>query len=140
MSASEDVTIVIPTYAREQVLTKTLNHLLALDPAAHSIILVDQTPKHVPDVHKKLVDWHTNRQIIWIKRSRPSQPAAMNEGLLTARTKYVLFHDDDIIPSSNLIAVYLSAMQEMQHVAPDCWCVVGQVLTHRHSSFDYRNW
>lgn len=47
----------------------------------------------------------------------------MNHGLLEARSKYVLFLDDDIEPSASLLSAHLLGFE-----TADIWAVQGQVL------------
>lgn len=117
------VSVVIPTYRREQVLLETLAYLLALDLAAAEILVVDQTEQHDPDTEKQLRLMHDQAQIRWFRLDAPSIPRAMNHGLLEAREKTVLFLDDDIRPEPELIAAHFSA-----HGAHAGALVAGRVI------------
>ena len=96
MSQAADVSIIIPTYRRDQVLIDTVGELLACDPPPAEILVLDQTPKHTPDAAAALRDWDAAGHIRWLRLSEPSIPRAMNRGLLEARHDLVLFLDDDI--------------------------------------------
>ena len=116
------LTIAIPTYERGAVLCETIEQLLALSPRADEIVIVDQTPAYPPDVTRRLQAWHDARAIRWIRLDAPSITGAMNRALREAKHAYVLFLDDDIIPSANLVGAHHGAYEE------GVWAVVGQVL------------
>lgn len=118
-----DLSIVIPTYGREQVLLDTLGALMRMNPGAAEIVVVDQTPLHQGDVQEQLERWNETGAIRWVHQSTPSIPAAMNRGLLEARNEVVLFLDDDIIPSKDLVARHLENYGD-----EDIWAIVGQIL------------
>ena len=117
------VSIVIPTYRREQVLIDSIHYLRALHPQADEIIIVDQSEQHEPSTSEALQAWHDAGAIRWVRLTQPSITGAMNTGLLEARSEIVLFLDDDIIPDANLIAAHVQAQAESR-----CNIVAGQVL------------
>lgn len=123
MIASCDVkmSVVIPTYKREQVLVDTVNYLLGLENARPEIILVDQTPKHESGTEHALAPLEDEGDIRWIRLAHPSITHAMNVGLEQARGNIVLFLDDDIIPGPNLLLSHARAHARFNIVA-------GQVL------------
>ena len=116
------LTIAIPTYERGAVLCDTIEQLLALEPRASAIVIVDQTPAHPPDVAARLEAWERANAIRIIRLDAPSITRAMNTALRDAKTSHVLFLDDDIIPSPQLLAAHASAYAE------GVWAVAGQVL------------
>ncbi len=117
------ISVAIPTYGREQVLVETIAAILALDPPPDELLVVDQTPEHESATTAALAAWSENQAIRWIRLERPSIAAAMNQTLLLATQQVVLFLDDDIIPSRQLIAAHRAA-----HATHDTWAVVGQIL------------
>ena len=120
--AGEGIEIVIPTLGRESVLVETLGLVRGLGP--RRVILVDQTPEHEPGTRDFLEAAEREGWIEWLRLCEPNIPAAMNAGLLAAKSRRVLFLDDDIIPSADLLSAHLEA-----HAGnPDAWAVVGQVL------------
>jgi glycosyltransferase involved in cell wall biosynthesis len=102
--------ILIPTYGRHDVLINTLSALLSLPaPLADEIIVLDQTPCHPKKCEDQLNWWQQTKQIKWLRIPHPSITAAMNLGLVRAKSDYVLFLDDDIIPDDQLLAAHRSA-------------------------------
>lgn len=122
MLNTTSIAIVIPTYRREAILIDSLQQLFSLAQAADEIIVVDQTQQHEPQTQQKLELFHNRGNIRWLRRAKPSIPAAMNAGLLAATQDIVLFLDDDIRLDSELIAAHRHAQAEYPGL------VAGQVL------------
>jgi len=122
--AGASVSIVSPTYGRDDVLTDTIESLLRLPTAANEILVVDQTPRHAPETDTQLQAWHDAERIRWIRLDRPSITRSMNHGLRKSCSSHVLFLDDDIRPRGDLVAAHLRAHEQ----SPDIWATVGQVI------------
>jgi GT2 family glycosyltransferase len=106
------VSVVIPTYQREQVLLDTVRNLLAIQPPAVEILVMDQTIRHGTTVDDQLSTWEIAGRIRWLLLTEPSIPRAMNQGLLAASHEIVLFLDDDIRPEPGLLCAHLAAHRE----------------------------
>lgn len=117
------LSVVIPTYGRDEVLVETVRRVLEQDPAPDELLVVDQTPRHSAAVEGELTRLAAAGEIVWIRRSTPSIPGAMNAGLLRARSDVVLFLDDDVVPAPGLLAAHLEAHRES-----GAGVVAGQVL------------
>ena len=117
----ERISVVIPTYRREQVLLDTLRFLLELNPA--EILVVDQTKEHHASTIGALQTWDREGRIRWIRLPQPSVTHAMNTGLECARGEIVVFLDDDIIPDERLLSAH-----SLAHAEGSCNIVAGQVL------------
>jgi glycosyltransferase involved in cell wall biosynthesis len=123
MSKTIPLSVVIPTYQREQVLLSTIDYLENFDQNPAEIIVVDQTIKHERETEQQLSRLDENGIIRWIRLQRPSIPHAMNTGLLQAKHEIVLFLDDDIIPDKNLIFAHFHA-----HCDKSADLVAGRVI------------
>lgn len=134
------VTVVIPTYNRNQILVHTLEHVLGFMPAAEAVIVVDQTVVHEPDTERRLQAWADAGRIRWLHMSPPSIPHAMNAGLRAASTEYVLFLDDDLIPRPDLVAAHVHAIRDVGAAGNACWAVVGQVIQPDQEEVDFATW
>ncbi|MBD2165786.1 glycosyltransferase family 2 protein [Calothrix membranacea FACHB-236] len=110
------ISILIPTYRREQVLIDTINYILALPVTAAEVVVIDQTPQHESVVAEQLHQWHKEQRINWLRLEQPSIPKAMNQGLLAARYDLVLYLDDDIIPDPQLVYTHWQTHQEYQDI------------------------
>ncbi|MEO1524564.1 MAG: glycosyltransferase [Planctomycetota bacterium] len=118
------ISIAIPTFGRDQVLTETVESLLALQTRADELLVIDQTPTHDDETHGKLESWHRHGEIRWIRLERPSITRSMNHALREAGSSHVLFLDDDIRPRAEIVAVH----QRHHREHPETWATVGQVI------------
>ena len=118
------VSVVIPTYLREQVLLETVQVVLNQVPAPREILIVDQSPGHETSVAHQLQAWHDESSIRWIRLAEPSIPKSMNHGLRLATQPIVLFLDDDLTAASDLVGWHWRTHQQF----PEAVAVVGQVL------------
>lgn len=118
------VTVVIPTYLREQVLLETVQVVLSQVPLPLEILIVDQSPGHETSVTQQLKAWHDEGCIRWIRLAEPSIPKSMNHGLKLASQPVVLFLDDDLTAASTLVDWHWRTHQQF----PEAVAVVGQVL------------
>ena len=125
------VSIVIATLGREQVLVDTLTLLLGLRHPAEEILVVDQSPDHEAGTMAALQGWHAEGRIRWIRRDKPSIPAAMNDGLRQATSEVVLFVDDDVCPRGELVRAHAVVHAEGFRAA-----INGQVLQPGETEFD----
>ena len=105
------LSIIIPTYGREQVLVDTLDSLLGYAKQDCEVILVDQTATHEPEVHTRLEYWSQQEAICWLRQTVPSIPMAMNRGASEAKGELLLFLDDDIVPDSHLHIAHILAQE-----------------------------
>jgi GT2 family glycosyltransferase len=107
--ASIGLTIAIPTYCREWVLVETVHHLLSLTAPTIEILVLDQSPSHIPRVQNELSKLCNLSKIRLVKLNEPSVPKTMNSGLIEASHDLVLFVDDDIVPEPDLIRAHINA-------------------------------
>jgi GT2 family glycosyltransferase len=121
---SVGVSVVIPTYCREQVLLDTIRVVLNQNPLPKEILVVDQSPGHETPVEQQLQAWHEEGRICWFRLAEPSIPKSMNHGLRMATQPLVLFLDDDLTAASTLVEWHWKVHQQFS----DAVAVVGQVL------------
>ncbi len=117
------LTVAIPTFGRDNVLTDTIAALLEQVPGAAEILIVDQTPQHDAPTQALLEHWHNERRIRWIRLGLPSQPGALNHALRLATQPMVLMLDDDIRIAPGFLEAHCAAFSD-----ESIWMVVGQVL------------
>jgi GT2 family glycosyltransferase len=121
------ISVVIPTYQREQVLIDTTGYLLKQLLGVGELIIVDQTPEHDPAVHAQLDTWERSGTIRWIRLDRPSITRAMNQGWIAAKGSIIAFVDDDIVPDESFVSQHIAA-----HVQHPGAIVAGRVLQPWH--------
>lgn len=119
---ASDVSVVIPTYRRGDILLHALDLLGRLDPPPGEILAVDQTERHSPEVADALRRLESSGRFRIIRVAPPSIPRAMNAGLREAKGAVVLYVDDDVEPASDLVAAHAACY------AGGCAAVCGQVL------------
>jgi len=101
------VSVVVPTYRRELLLCNTLQSLLAQTYPRLEIIIVDQTENHDASTQRFL---EQNRDRLRIVHSAPpAVTRARSAGALAALGSIVLFVDDDVLCSQELVFAHVRA-------------------------------
>jgi GT2 family glycosyltransferase len=118
------ISVILPTFRREKLLLDTVRALLRLVEPGDEVLVIDQTPEHEVETDRGLRELARSGAIRWFRKQRPSQCEAMNAGSLLARGAFLLFLDDDIIPSSSLLSAHRRALIE----DPALPATTGQVL------------
>ncbi len=118
------ISIIIPTFRREQVLVDTLDLLAPLLHPGDEVLVVDQTPCHEPQTEEALCQLASAGIIRWYRLAKPSQPAAMNAGAWLARGAILLFLDDDVVPLPRLLEAHREALAPGSGTVATC----GQVI------------
>ena len=93
--------VIVPTYQREQVLCDTIAYLLELSYPHYELIVVDQTPLHEPQTEQFLLQ--VAQRIRYIQIDQVGMCHARNVGIEAAKGDIILFCDDDIIPTPDLL-------------------------------------
>lgn len=109
----DKLTVVIPTLNRGEILIDTIDYLLELS-SKLTIIAVDQTLAHAQEAQNTLEIYQAENKFQWIRLNQPSVVAAMNHGLLAAKTEFVLFLDDDIKPFDTLLSGHCIAVANIK--------------------------
>ena len=95
------ISVIIPTYNREEVLCQTLELALKQDYPSYEIIVVDQTRKHIPSTEKYLQQ--IKDKIRYFRLDTPNTPTARNLGVKEAQGEIVVFLDDDVTFDKDLL-------------------------------------
>jgi GT2 family glycosyltransferase len=116
------VSVIVPTYRREDRLRRMLADVLALRWPDLEIVVVDQTEEHEPATSELL---EALRSRIWhVRHAPPGVVGAVNRGLAVARGDIALLLDDDIaIGDGDLVASHVSNYDDASVGA-----VAGRVL------------
>jgi GT2 family glycosyltransferase len=111
MMPTPRISVVIPTYGREALLCRCIEQVLAQEHPAFETIVVDQTPRHLPDTEvflEKVKD-----RIRHVRLARPSLMGALNTALALARGEIVWLTDDDVqIAQRDLLARHEAAHRD----------------------------
>lgn len=101
------LSIIIPSYMRNQVLWNTVSDLAAQMDTDDELIIVDQnTPALVPPTEMGPVRFRL------IHQPTPSLTKARNLGIAVARWDRIVFLDDDIVPDRKLLANFKQLADE----------------------------
>ena len=116
------VSVIVPTYNRDEPLRKTLKSLLAQDYPNFEIIVVDQSDKKFPEKEKFLKRY--SQKIRLFSGLSPNAAAARNFGAKKARGEILLFVDDDVDCRRGLISAHVANYKD-----PQIGAVVGRIIT-----------
>lgn len=118
------ISVIIPTYRREEPLKETLEDVLQQDYPALEILVVDQTQTHTPEVQSYLEHLATSGKIQWFRLDWASLPGARNYGVRRSQGDIILFIDDDV----KLPEGYFQAHARTFLERPDVGVVAGRVF------------
>jgi len=124
------ISIVIPSYLREEVLVDTVRRVADQLGPGDEILVIDQSPTHQPETERALAELERSVPVRWCRKSRPSICEAMNVGALLARNEVVLFLDDDVVPAPGLLEAHREVLRRFDALH----AVNGQVLQPWHES------
>lgn len=117
-----DISVIIPTYNREDFLTNTIKSLLDQNFENYEIIVVDNA---CLDSTKKLVELSNNNKIPikYICEPNMGLHNARHIGAKEAKGDILLYIDDDVIADKNLLKEIIKFYSD-----PDVGCVGGKIL------------
>ncbi|MBW2064677.1 MAG: glycosyltransferase family 2 protein [Deltaproteobacteria bacterium] len=95
------ISVVVPTYRREETLCETIRAILKLRYPEWELIIIDQNKRHKPSTEDFLSSLPP--RVRRIKLEKPNLPAARNVGAREAKGSIVLYLDDDITPLPGLL-------------------------------------
>ena len=117
------VCVAIPTYNREQVLIDTIAQVLAQEPLADEVLVIDQTAAHEPETEAFLRQHADVGNIRWVKQSPPNLPGARNRALAETKCDVLIFIDDDVELPEDFVEKHRRNYAEPQVVA-----VAGRIV------------
>lgn len=118
------ISVIIPTYGREEPLRDTLEDVLQQDYPNFEILVVDQTRQHKPPIEAYLKQLANDCKISWFRVDWASLPGARNYGVRRASGEIVVFIDDDI----RMPVGYLKAHARNYQERPEIGAVGGRVF------------
>lgn len=108
------ISVIIPTYAREEPLRDSLVDVLKQDYPNFEVLVVDQTPKHQPEIQAFLEELAAAGKIQWFHLDWASLPGARNYALRRAAGEIILFIDDDVQLQSGFLAAHAKIIWKNQ--------------------------
>ncbi len=121
--AKPEITVAIPTYNREEVLVNTIKDVLNQSYENLELLVVDQSKTHSSETEAALTNI-TDGRFRYYKTTPPSVTAARNFAIAKANSPYIVFLDDDVRLSKDLVKVHLETFREK----PELSAVAGRVL------------
>jgi GT2 family glycosyltransferase len=118
------VAVAIPTYNRDEVLLDTLREVLAQEPRADEVLVIDQSENHKPEVQAALDALQAAGEIRYLRQSPPNLPAARNRALRETDCDVVIFIDDDV----KLDRGFVAAHRRNYEADPAVVAVAGRVV------------
>lgn len=119
-----EISIIIPTYNRKDILLKTLNALnvQTFDLEKVEVIVIDDYSPVNPE--QEILNLDTKYRLRFFRGSKNiGQGQIRNQGVKLAEGKYLFFLGDDTIPKENLIAQHMDIHKRHNGIA-----VLGKVL------------
>jgi GT2 family glycosyltransferase len=101
-----DISVIVVTYNRDDALCETLNSLVQQNPSPREIIVVDQSSQHDTATKNLLDQLSASRSITYIFQSEPNAQRARNRAIAEASGEVLLFVDDDITASADLVGAH----------------------------------
>ena len=118
------ISVVIPTYEREDLLCQCIEDVLTQQYEAFETIVVDQTRQHLPATQAFLKS--VEGQVRILRLERPSVTAACNAGGRVASGTILVFLDDDVrIRDPSFLRHH-----ETCYANPTVGVVAGRVSSH----------
>lgn len=118
------ISVIVPTYGREEPLRGTLTDVLAQDYPHYEVIVVDQTPDHEPETQALLDELAATGKIRLFQVEWASLPGARNYAIRRATGDIILFIDDDVQLPAGFLAAHARNFQER----PEVGAVAGRVF------------
>jgi GT2 family glycosyltransferase len=118
------LSVIVPTYQREEILCSTLDEVLKQKYSSYEVIVVDQTQNHTPETQAYLNGLAEKEEIQLHSVDWASLPGARNYGVERAKGDIILFIDDDV----ELPAGYLHAHAKIFQERLDVGAVAGRVF------------
>ncbi len=118
------VSVIVPTYGREDALHDTVKDCLELDYPGFEVIVVDQKPNHQPRLQQFLDQCAADGQIQLHNLDWASLPGARNYAVRRAKGEIMIFIDDDVRLPKNFIQTHVEVFLEK----PEIGAVGGRVF------------
>lgn len=117
------ISVVIPTYGREEPLIKSIEDALHQDYPHYEILVVDQTPQHQPETESYLSNLANLGKIKWFRINWASLPGARNYAVRRADGEIILFIDDDVEMQPGFLKAHAKNFEN-----PEVGAVAGRVF------------
>ncbi|WP_443029116.1 hormogonium polysaccharide biosynthesis glycosyltransferase HpsN [Spirulina sp. CS-785/01] len=120
---SPAISVIIPTYNREETLIETIDDVLQLDYPNFEVLVVDQTQNHKPETDQCLQQLADTEKIQWFRLNWASLPGARNYGIRRSQGEIIVFIDDDVQLETDYLHHHARHYQR-----PEVGAVAGRVF------------
>lgn len=118
------ISVIIPTYNREDALRDSIADVLKQDYPNFEVIIVDQTATHKPEIQNYLEEMSNQGKIRWFRVNWASLPGARNYAVRRAKGEIILFIDDDVQLPENFLTNHAKNYQDN----PEIGAIAGRVF------------
>lgn len=127
------VSIIVPTYNREEALVNTITDCLSQSFDEKEIVVIDQTKEH----NDKTVNFITSVQekIVYIKENTPGLTRARNIGARSASGDILIFIDDDVVLDNDFIANHVD-----NYIHRNADAVQGRIIEDNSQPSEQPQW
>ncbi|EAW36376.1 hormogonium polysaccharide biosynthesis glycosyltransferase HpsN [Lyngbya sp. PCC 8106] len=123
------ISVIIPTYNREEALRETLVDVLKQDYPQFEVLVVDQTRSHQSETQTYLEELAKTGKITWYRLEWASLPGARNYAVRRSTGDIILFIDDDVQLTENFLKAHASNYIEAGTSTPkNIGAVAGRVF------------
>ena len=123
------VSLIIPTYNRQEIVFKTLQSITGQSISGFEVIIVDQTIEKDSNLENFKNDIFEYK---YLKIMETGLPNARNVGAENAKGDILVFIDDDSIPDVNLVQSYMDLFKSADQ---EIWCFGGKVIEKNTDMF-----
>ena len=117
------VSVVIPTYQREDQLVNTISYVLSNTYPTFEVIVVDQTEQHTPMVAEALALFRQNTKFQHLQIPIANLPLARNVGLRRSKGDIIIYIDDDVELGEDFIEAHAKCYED-----PRIGAVGGRII------------
>ena len=129
MITPNQVSLIIPSYNRQEIVLQTLQYLKQQSISGFEVIVVDQTASNDSNLNNFKDDGFKYK---YLKIKETGLPNARNVGAENAKGDILIFIDDDSIPEPDLIQSYMNLFNDHEK---DKLCIGGRVIEKNTTMF-----
>ena len=133
MITPNQVSLIIPTYNRQEIVFQTLQYIKQQSISGFEVVLVDQTESNDSNLNNFKDDGFKYK---YLKIKETGLPNARNVGVENAKGEILIFIDDDSIPDSDLIQSYMNLFNDYEK---DKFCIGGRIIEKNTTMFKENN-
>jgi GT2 family glycosyltransferase len=133
MITPNQVSLIIPTYNRQEIVFQTLQYIKQQSISGFEVVLVDQTESNDSNLNNFKDDGFKYK---YLKIKETGLPNARNVGAENAKGDILIFIDDDSIPDSDLIQSYMNLFNDYEK---DKFCIGGRIIEKNTNMFKENN-